>query len=319
VYDFVGIREAYYEWTWGDAQFIVLDPYWNTLVKPDSLNGWRWSLRDDQYNWLTTVLENSTSKFKFVFSHHQLGGNQEARGGVEVAHLNEWGGHSHDGTYEFEKYRPGWAMPIHDLLVKHDVTTFFHGHDHLYVQQEKDGIVYQLVPQPSLPNYGKSTGWNYVEGVMVANTGHIRVTVSPNGVTSDYVRAYTPDAEKNGTQNGDIAASYFVSETVTGAEIIEHNNIVSSSIECTPNPFQGETTINISLNKNASNLVVAVFNVTGEKVADIVYKKQVQSGTFTVKWNGTDHQNNPLPNGLYMVRCISDQNEITSSKLMLKR
>jgi hypothetical protein len=36
---YIGERGNYYEWKWGDAQFIVLDPYWFTNPKPDSLHG----------------------------------------------------------------------------------------------------------------------------------------------------------------------------------------------------------------------------------------------------------------------------------------
>ena len=48
--------------------------------------------------------------------------------------------------------RPGWPAPIHQLLVQHRVSAVFHGHDHLYVNQQLDGIVYQEVPQPSAKN-----------------------------------------------------------------------------------------------------------------------------------------------------------------------
>ncbi len=70
------------------------------------------------------------------------------RGGVEVARLWEWGGENTEGEDEFAKQRPGWEMPIHDLLVKHGVSIVFHGHDHLFIKQDLDGIVYQEVPQP---------------------------------------------------------------------------------------------------------------------------------------------------------------------------
>lgn len=33
--NFVGLRENYYSWEWGNALFIVLDPYWYTTIKPD--------------------------------------------------------------------------------------------------------------------------------------------------------------------------------------------------------------------------------------------------------------------------------------------
>ena len=31
---FVGVRDSYYAWTWGNALFVVLDPFWYTTTKP---------------------------------------------------------------------------------------------------------------------------------------------------------------------------------------------------------------------------------------------------------------------------------------------
>ena len=76
-YNYVGQRGSYYAWNWGDALFIVLDPYWFTTTKPDSLHGWRWTLGKPQYDWLKSTLENSTAKFKFVFAHHIIGGDPD--------------------------------------------------------------------------------------------------------------------------------------------------------------------------------------------------------------------------------------------------
>jgi len=36
---FVGQRASWYAWSWGDALFVVLDPYWNTRTKPGQ-DGW---------------------------------------------------------------------------------------------------------------------------------------------------------------------------------------------------------------------------------------------------------------------------------------
>ena len=78
-------------------------------------------------------------------------GDQTSRGGVEIAMRNEWGGRNNDGTDGFEKNRPGWGKPIHQLLLDYKVGFVFKGHDHLYVKQELGGIIYQTVPQPSHP------------------------------------------------------------------------------------------------------------------------------------------------------------------------
>lgn len=89
VHQFVGLRENFYAWTWGDALFVVLDPYWYTKTKPDASNGWRWTLGKTQYDWLRTTLEASKAKFKFIFAHQLIGGDPNGRGGIEFADLYE--------------------------------------------------------------------------------------------------------------------------------------------------------------------------------------------------------------------------------------
>ncbi len=133
------------------------------------------------------------------------------RGGVEVAGLYEWGGKNADGTWGFTAHRPGWEMPIHQLLVANHVTAVFHGHDHLFAKQELDGIIYQEVPQPSAArsnNTGSAVQYGYVTGDILGSSGHLRVTVSPAQVTIEYVRAYLAKDEKPGQQNGQVDAKY---------------------------------------------------------------------------------------------------------------
>ena len=192
----VGNLQNYYAWEWGDALFIVLDPYWYTKSAPSkdqAADLWNPTLGDAQYQWLQSTLENSNAKWKFVFIHQLVGGlEKDGRGGIEVAPFHEWGGNNPDGTHAFDQYRPGWDMPIHQLLLTHHVTAVFHGHDHLFVKQELDGIIYQECPQPgnSRPgNTDSAAEYGYLSGDVLGGPGHIRVMVSPNGVTADYVRS----------------------------------------------------------------------------------------------------------------------------------
>jgi hypothetical protein len=70
VENFVGLRENYYAFEWGDALFVVLDPYWYTITKPGkSSDNWDWTLGEQQYHWFRQTLENSDAAFKFVFCH----------------------------------------------------------------------------------------------------------------------------------------------------------------------------------------------------------------------------------------------------------
>jgi hypothetical protein len=188
-----GLLENYFAWGWGDALFVVLDPYRYSLRQHGGASdGWAWSLGRGQYDWLAKTLAGSPAKFKFVFTHNLLAGDQASRGGVEIAGFNEWGGKNFDGTEGFAQHRPGWPMPLHQLLLRNRVTAVFRAHDNFYARQELDGILYLMVPQPSfagndsirdLENYG------YKHGAFLGNSGHVRVTVSPHKVVVEYVKS----------------------------------------------------------------------------------------------------------------------------------
>lgn len=206
---FVGKRAAWYAWTWGDALFVVLDPYWYST----SIGGqdpWGHTLGEAQYKWLeATLAANSAAKFKFIFIHNLVGGlDGQMRGGAEAAAFYEWGGKSEDGSVGFAAKRPGWAMPIHQLLVKYGVSAVFHGHDHLYAKQDLDGIVYMEVPQPSskssVSGPGLAQKFHYQTGTILSSSGYLRVTVTPSKVTGQYVRTWLPEATTAKQTNGQV-------------------------------------------------------------------------------------------------------------------
>ncbi|MEW5870281.1 MAG: metallophosphoesterase [Chloroflexota bacterium] len=209
-------RDAYFAWTWGDALFIALDPFWYTTSKPqpgDLDNNWNWTLGKEQYDWLKATLEASQARFKFVFIHHLVGGSKDGRGGIEAVPYFEWGGNNADGSYGFDQQRPGWGQPIHQLLVENHVSAVFHGHDHVFVKQDLDGIVYQEIPQPSVTEYNNTrlaADYGYTHGDILGSSGHLRVTVTPAQVIIEYVHAYLPQDEKPGQQNGQVDYAYTV-------------------------------------------------------------------------------------------------------------
>ncbi len=210
----VGLPQNYYQWKWGDAQFIVLDPFRYTTQRSRNGSNWPWTLGEIQYRWLKSSLQNVEAKYRFVFIHHLVGGSpMNNRGGVEVARLWEWGGKNLEGEDEFSMQRPGWDMPIHDLLVKHGVSIVFHGHDHLFIKQDLDGIVYQEVPQPGHPRSGNTNTakeYGYLSGEIQSSSGFIRVRVGRDESRADYVRTYLPAAESQSERNGDVSYSYTV-------------------------------------------------------------------------------------------------------------
>lgn len=204
----VGLRASWYAWEWGDALFVVLDPYWNS-TKASNSDGWNLTLGERQYRWLASTLAASRARYKFVFLHNLVGGlDGQMRGGIEAAPYFEWGGRSLDGTDQFAQKRPGWGAPIHQLLVQNHVTAVFHGHDHVYVRQMLDGIVYQEVPQPSAKNSNSganiASDYHYASGTILSSSGYIRVTVAPTGVTARYIRSWLPKDETAQRRNGQV-------------------------------------------------------------------------------------------------------------------
>ncbi len=220
----------YYAFRWGDAQCIVLDPFWSTTerrrgggrgeggrgraadggagrgeggarsgagrpdgepLKPTD-QSWSRTLGREQYDWLQRTLEQSDARYIFVFIHHLVGGvgGSESRGGVESVPFFEWGGLNADGSPGFAQHRPGWPMPIHDILVKHGVSAVFHGHDHVYVHGQRDGIHYQCVPQPGnlAGNTRSASHYGYASGVIHGSPGHVRVHVTPSDAKVEFVR-----------------------------------------------------------------------------------------------------------------------------------
>lgn len=220
------LREDYYSWTWGDALFVVIDPYWYTTTKPftgnigggensdaGSANRWDWTLGLQQFNWLKQTLEESHATYKFVFAHHMTGGTNDygGRGGALPVNLVEWGGYNVGGIiwgWDTNRRTSQWgSKPVHQIMRDSNVTVFFHGHDHQYAYEKRDGIVYQSVPAAGFSGNGFNS---YSEGVytlkVLPSAGHLRVTVSSSQVTVDYVRAYL-----SGSANGQVEYSYTIS------------------------------------------------------------------------------------------------------------
>ena len=287
---FVGKRQNYYAWNWGDALFVVIDPYSYTDTKT---NSWSYTLGKTQYDWFRSTLENSTAKYKFVFAHQIVGGDASGRGGVEYADKYENGGKNADGTYGFDAMRPGWGKPLHQIMVENGVQIYFHGHDHLYAMQELDGVVYQEVPQPSFPSYTNvsyAADYGYVNGTILPNSGHLNVQILGDSALVEYIGGYHVDDTKKGLYNGEVRHSYYVKAngTNTGVGIIESQ------------PLKIIQMGNRVLIQSENTLVkkVSLFNTTGQSVGVI------SNGKYILGNNYVD-----LPSNLHGLYLLSVQTE----------
>lgn len=203
-------RHSHFALEWGDALFIGLDPFSATTKRGAS--GWDMTLGEDQYRWVAKTLAESRAAMRFVFIHHLVGGlGRDVRGGAKTAAYMEWGGKNADGSDGFRQNRPGWEMPIHELFVKHGVNIVFHGHDHLFVREELDGIIYQEIPQPGHPSGGTRSAADYgYGGVILGSSGHLRVAVNALEAKVDYVRSIVPGVTRTDSENAAVEHTYTV-------------------------------------------------------------------------------------------------------------
>jgi len=300
---FVGLRQNYYSFEWGSALFVVIDPYWYTSPKPSqNITNWNWTLGRDQYLWFKNVLEKSKAKFKFVFAHQVVGGlTYEGRGGSEAVPFYEMGGKNADNTWGFSTSRPGWELPIHQLMVKNHVNIYFHGHDHFYAKQELDGIIYQEVPQPGNANYKtaqNAANYGYLSGKIIPNSGFLKVTVTDTTAVIDYVRSYLPSVENNERINGGIDFSYTInSASATLVEQVNDNPGQFQLMQNYPNPFNPETKIQYSV-ASAQNIRIQIFDILGREVGELVNQYQ-QPGTYSIPFNIAEFS---ITSGIYFYR-----------------
>ena len=285
----IGNPENYFSWIWGDALFIVLDVYRDesyTTLDPKPGN-WNWTLGKPQYDWLKSTLENSTSKFKFVFAHHIRG---QGRGGVTNATQFEWGGLD-NGVNKFAQNRPGWAKPIHQLFVDNGVNIFFQGHDHVFAHEVLDGVTYQAVPMAADSTYeiGKLANADAYLSDTLDGTGHIKVTVNNTCVKVDYVKAYLPADTISGLHhNGEIGFTY---QLGTCAPASANSLIKENNISIYPNPANtileirsDEKIQQVTLRNSIGSVMLCSNNsiVNTENMANGIYFATIQTANSTI-------------------------------------
>ncbi len=244
----IGLLRDYYAWTWSDALFVVIDPYWHSDVPVDNEAGTRAPQADAGRQPQQPGESNRDAKRRARETGNGNGGGGKGnrdlwqitlgdaqyrwltktlreshapfkfvfshhvlgtgRGGIEQADKFEWGGDDRRGFDRFFQMRPTWAQPIHDLMRDAGVTIFFQGHDHLYARQQLDGVTYQTVPNPADSTFTTFNRDSYKSGDIFPNSGHLRITVSHDQAKVEYIRSFRPQDEGEGKTNASIAHAY---------------------------------------------------------------------------------------------------------------
>jgi hypothetical protein len=141
----------------------------------------------------------------------------------------EWGGYNVNGvTWGWNTNRNValWGNdPIEQILVNNHVTAFFHGHDHQYAYEVRDGIVFQSLPAAGFSGNGFNS---YSLGTytlkVLPSPGDLRVIVSPSNVTVDYVLCDPGKAD-----NGQVVYSYTIQPNAGDNAPVAYDQTVNST------------------------------------------------------------------------------------------
>ena len=95
-------------------------------------------------------------------------------------------------------------------------------------------------------------------------------------------------------------------------ETVSEETLLANS----PNPFNSSTVINYYV-KSAGLVELTIYNVLGQEVRSLVNTNQ-EIGHYTVQWNGTNHNGNVVPSGIYLVHLKTWDNSRTLKISLMK-
>ncbi len=88
------------------------------------------------------------------------------------------------------------------------------------------------------------------------------------------------------------------------------------SLNAHPNPFNPLTTISYNLSK-ASDITMKVYNLKGEAIRTLVSAHK-SSGNHTTTWDGTNDNGKPVSTGIYYIRMLSGNANVTRKVTLIK-
>jgi len=217
---------TYFSFESGDTLFVILDSYRYTMLTPQTPEDW--TLGATQLQWLEDTLEKSDAKWKFVFSHHLIGG-------ANRMHCYDYGSGGIRSTTDNSSRSPfsGEQQQIQELMEEHggsEGTAYVYGHDHTAIVGEKlnekgegSGVHYIMTGQASSnpPPGSGDEGWRAIhmdwdeDGVVDYNEdpatsasrekGFFLVTVENTTTTFEYIGSSMDPAE-----NGKVLFTYVI-------------------------------------------------------------------------------------------------------------
>jgi len=85
-----------------------------------------------------------------------------------------------------------------------------------------------------------------------------------------------------------------------------------------PNPFNPATTISFTISSESHRKTeLVIYNLKGQKVKQLK-NDQLATGQYSVVWNGTDENGQNVSSGLYFVKLILEDHQLTRKMILMK-
>lgn len=126
------------------------------------------------------------------------------------------------------------------------------------------------------------------------------------------------DGQYSGSWDYDPAGYYRLNIVVTSADLnVENESLINFSIgPAHPNPFNPITTLDINLSRNQF-ISIRVYDIIGQEVTEL-WHDNFPVGRSHITWNGTNHAEQTVASGVYLIKVEGDGWQETRKALLIR-
>lgn len=128
----------------------------------------------------------------------------------------------------------------------------------------------------------------------------------------DWVNLYLADS--TGSSRG--AGATLLTTVESDIDIIVPVNYITAANY--PNPFNPSTIIQFTIGSGFNGDVsITIYDVLGRKIKNL-YQSSLSTGTYLLRWNGRDEQNENCPSGTYIYSVKTNSTEVTGKMMLIR-
>jgi hypothetical protein len=178
-------------------------------------------------------------------------------------------------------------------------------HDHV-MRDQIDGTWGTAGIIPATVNFGQQFSKSYTYTIP-ANQDYEKM----------HLVAYISNFEGNAMNQRKILNGEEVPVYTAPVVGIEEINAQSDVMQVAPNPISSTSKVLFTL-REAGQIRMEVMNPMGQRIA-ILGEGFMNEGAHTLYWNGTNDQNQPVANGAYFIRLVTENGQSNSTRILVQR